>query len=187
MILKLSRKEMERGDSLPKCTFMQHTNRRTLAYRYVPKVTQMPMIKKTIAKAKNKKPRLRANSGPTDDTLRQCGHRARALFSVLNCQKTKEIENHSLGGEEATWIERQYSPEMCRNNDHMWHGACPASMAPAVSLDLAPNLWFVCNSAEGTQFFATNFYIWANNCMDIERISCPAEHSELAENEMESI
>lgn len=66
--------------------FVAHTTwyGRTLAYRYVPNVTQMPTIKKTIANAKNRKPRLRANSGPTDDTLRQCGHLANALFSVLN-------------------------------------------------------------------------------------------------------
>lgn len=69
--------------------FVRHTTGPTLAYRYVPKVTQIPMIKNTIAKAKNKKPRLRANSGPTDDTLRQCGHRANALFKVLNCKKKR--------------------------------------------------------------------------------------------------
>lgn len=53
----------------------------------------MPTIKKTIASAKNKKPRLRANSGPTDDTLRQCGHRAKALFNVLNWKLVKHIVN----------------------------------------------------------------------------------------------
>jgi len=26
-----------------------------------------------------------AKSGPTEDILRQCGHRAKALFNVLNC------------------------------------------------------------------------------------------------------
>lgn len=42
------------------------------------------MIRKTIPRAKNNIPLPRANSGPTDDTLRQCGHLARALFNVLN-------------------------------------------------------------------------------------------------------
>lgn len=143
----------------------------------------MPTIKKTIASAKNRKPRLRANSGPTDDTLRQCGHRAKALFSVLNCQLVKVISLKSLEKHYSTgWT--LCSPKTCPNNGHMWRDACPASMAPAVSLDSAPNLWFVCNSVVGTQFSAMNFYIWASNCMDIERISCPAEHFGWAENEL---
>lgn len=29
-------------------------------------------------------PRPLAKSGPTEDILRQCGHRAKALFNVLN-------------------------------------------------------------------------------------------------------
>lgn len=56
----------------------------TLAYLTVAIVTPRPIIRKIIARAKNKIPLPRANSGPTDDTLRQCGHLARALFSVLN-------------------------------------------------------------------------------------------------------
>lgn len=73
---------------------------------------------------------------------------------------------------------------MCPNNGHMWHDACPASMAPAVSLDLAPNLWCVCNSVGDTQSVAMNFYIWASNCMDTERTSCLAAHFELAEKKI---
>lgn len=50
-------------------------------------VTTTPIIKQIIPRIMNKIPRPRAKSGPTDDTFRQCGHRARALFSVLNCRK----------------------------------------------------------------------------------------------------
>lgn len=56
----------------------------TLAYLYVANETPRPINRKTIPRAKNKMPLPRANSGPTDDTLRQCGHLAKALFSVLN-------------------------------------------------------------------------------------------------------
>lgn len=61
----------------------------TLAYRYVVQVTTIPMIKNKIPNAKNRMPRLRVNSGPTDDTLRQCGHLAKALCKVLNCKNEK--------------------------------------------------------------------------------------------------
>lgn len=40
----------------------------------------MPTIIKAI-------PRPLAKSGPTEDILRQCGHRAKALFNVLNCNR----------------------------------------------------------------------------------------------------
>lgn len=79
----------------------------TLAYRYVPNVTQMPMIKKAMAKARNRKPRLRANSGPTDDTLRQWGHRANALFNVLNWKENqnKRMNWLKLGDSMLGWTE----------------------------------------------------------------------------------
>lgn len=47
-------------------------------------VTPIPITKKTIPKIKNKNPLLRANTEPTDETLRQCGHLAKALCNVLN-------------------------------------------------------------------------------------------------------
>lgn len=34
-------------------------------------------------------PRPLAKSGPTEDTFLQCGHRARAFVSVLNCKETQ--------------------------------------------------------------------------------------------------
>lgn len=63
----------------------------TFAYLYVAIVTPRPIIRKTIPRAKNKMPLPRANSGPTDDTLRQCGHLAKALFSVLNCGRWNKM------------------------------------------------------------------------------------------------
>ena len=50
-------------------------------------VTMTPIVKHTIPRIMNKIPRPLAKSGPTEDTFRQCGHRARALLSVLNCNK----------------------------------------------------------------------------------------------------
>lgn len=44
----------------------------------------MPIISATIPITINIIPRPLAKSGPTEDTLRQWGHRASALFSVLN-------------------------------------------------------------------------------------------------------
>lgn len=52
------------------------------------------MIKNKIPNAKNRMPRLRVNSGPTDDTLRQCGHLAKALCKVLNCKIQKREKHH---------------------------------------------------------------------------------------------
>lgn len=42
------------------------------------------MAETIIPKIKKINPRLRANTAPTEDTLRQWGHRASALFNVLN-------------------------------------------------------------------------------------------------------
>lgn len=44
----------------------------------------MPIANKTPPIMPNSAPRVLAKSGPTEDTLRQCGHRAKALFNVLN-------------------------------------------------------------------------------------------------------
>lgn len=40
--------------------------------------------------AKNRNMRPRAKSGPTDETLRQWGHLARALFNVLNMKASEQ-------------------------------------------------------------------------------------------------
>jgi len=39
-----------------------------------------------------------AKSGPTEDILRQCGHRAKALFNVLNCETICRVKQwmHSV-------------------------------------------------------------------------------------------
>lgn len=50
----------------------------------VPKITPKETIKKIIANTKNKTPRVRANSRPTEDSLRQWGQRARLFSNVLN-------------------------------------------------------------------------------------------------------
>lgn len=42
------------------------------------------MIRKMIPKVRQNIPRPLANSGPTEEILRQCGHLARELFNVLN-------------------------------------------------------------------------------------------------------
>lgn len=64
----------------------------TSAIEYVLHVTVMPMIKNKIPRPRNRMPRLRVNSGPTDDTLRQCGHLANALCNVLNWSE-KIVQN----------------------------------------------------------------------------------------------
>lgn len=48
-------------------------------------VTEIPITSAIIPIVINIIPRPLAKSGPTEDTLRQCGHRANALFRVLNC------------------------------------------------------------------------------------------------------
>lgn len=37
-------------------------------------------------------PRPLAKSGPTEEILRQWGHRAKALFNVLNCERQHDEE-----------------------------------------------------------------------------------------------
>jgi len=49
----------------------------------VPTVIPIPMASTTSPKIRNIMDRVRANSGPTLETFLQCGHLARALFSVL--------------------------------------------------------------------------------------------------------
>jgi hypothetical protein len=63
---------------IDKKNFKSHT--RTVTAIAITKVI-IPIIMNTI-------PRPLAKSGPTEDILRQCGHRAKALFNVLN-YKTK--------------------------------------------------------------------------------------------------
>lgn len=50
----------------------------------VPAVTPMAITNVNIPSNENSNPRLRLKSPPTDDTLRQWGHRANALFLMLN-------------------------------------------------------------------------------------------------------
>lgn len=50
----------------------------------VPATRPIPIIRKTVHSTTNRIPRVQEKSGPTDDTLRQCGHLARALVNVLN-------------------------------------------------------------------------------------------------------
>lgn len=47
-------------------------------------VTAIAITKVIMPTMINTIPRPLAKSGPTEDILRQCGHRARALFNVLN-------------------------------------------------------------------------------------------------------
>lgn len=47
-------------------------------------VTAAPTVRNIIDKKKNNTALLRANDDPTDDTFRQTGHRAKALFRMLN-------------------------------------------------------------------------------------------------------
>lgn len=54
------------------------------AILYVPTVTPMPSNNKMIPIIIKLIPRPLAKSGPTDETLRQCGHLAKALFNKLN-------------------------------------------------------------------------------------------------------
>lgn len=51
-------------------------------------VTAIAITKAIIPTIMNTIPLPLAKSGPTEDILRQCGHRAKALFNVLNCRKT---------------------------------------------------------------------------------------------------
>lgn len=47
-------------------------------------VTAIAITKAIIPTIMKAIPRPLAKSGPTEDILRQCGHRANALFNVLN-------------------------------------------------------------------------------------------------------
>lgn len=47
-------------------------------------VTPIAIINVIIPTIMNTIPLPLAKSGPTEDILRQCGHRAKALFNVLN-------------------------------------------------------------------------------------------------------
>lgn len=47
-------------------------------------VTAIAITKATNPTIQNAIPRPLAKSGPTEDIFRQCGHRAKALFKVLN-------------------------------------------------------------------------------------------------------
>jgi hypothetical protein len=46
------------------------------------------------------------NSPPTEDTFRQCGHRARALLSVLNCNKSRHLLCVCAKLENFKWVEK---------------------------------------------------------------------------------
>jgi len=50
-------------------------------------VTAIAITKAIIPTIINTIPLPLAKSGPTEDILRQCGHRAKALFNVLNCRR----------------------------------------------------------------------------------------------------
>lgn len=55
-------------------------------------MAKMPIAVSKHNEASSRKiiPRPRAKSGPTEDTLRQCGHRANALVCVLNCERKSQ-------------------------------------------------------------------------------------------------
>lgn len=59
-----------------------------MAEEPVPADTPMAMIIITAKASVKYTPRFLAKSLPTEETFRQCGHRANALLSVLNCKKT---------------------------------------------------------------------------------------------------
>lgn len=50
-------------------------------------VTAIAITKTIIPTMMNTIPLPLAKSGPTEDILRQCGHRAKALFNVLNYEE----------------------------------------------------------------------------------------------------
>jgi len=56
-------------------------------------VTAIAITKAIIPTIINTIPLPLAKSGPTEDILRQCGHRAKALFNVLNCRRQQRDEN----------------------------------------------------------------------------------------------
>ncbi|CAD6222585.1 GSCOCG00001040001-RA-CDS [Cotesia congregata] len=63
---------------------------------------EIPIIRAIIPIVINIIPRPLAKSGPTEDTLRQCGHRANALLRVLNC-KNKKFINYILFTKYRCW------------------------------------------------------------------------------------
>lgn len=82
-------------------------------------VTQIPMIKNKIPRHKNKMLRLRVNSGPTDDTLRQWGHLASAFCNVLNLTNNQKTIKKNVNWK--TVLNNDYINllRMYLSNDHM--------------------------------------------------------------------
>jgi len=68
-------------------------------------------------------PRPLAKSGPTEDILRQCGHRAKALFNVLNCKIKFQLalEQHLI-----LQIIFEDLPKMYHDNGHSLLYTCLA-------------------------------------------------------------
>lgn len=56
-------------------------------------VTPTPRATKISPTMAKRMPRPLAKSGPTEDTFLQCGHRARAFVSVLNCNTKRTMRN----------------------------------------------------------------------------------------------
>lgn len=145
----------------------------TEAIEYVPIVTAMPVMRNTSATMANITARLLAKREPTDETFLQCGHRAKALWYVLNC-KSKRYKTPAA----VIWINN--SPKTCPNSGHKWRGTCPAWLARAGWRDLGPGWWSSCNWALDKRFAATSSCRLTNSCMGSEHTSCPLERSEWA-------
>lgn len=141
------------------------------------------MVASRHSVASNRKiiPRPLAKSGPTDDTLRQCGHRAKAFVWVLNCNI----------GRFTYWkyiFKRKkkygiiFSLETCHCSERTSPDTCPAPTTPEALPDWALNLWFACNRVVDMQCAATSSCRSADSDTDSARTFCQAAHCEWALN-----
>lgn len=99
-----------------------------------------------------------AKSGPTEDILRQCGHRAKALFKVLNCKRQHFNRNMCIN-ETITLI--SFSASL------MTHQECVMAMGTAYPAHAWHGQNWRCNRTRSQ--IDNTFAIWPGACDTLRR------------------